>query len=577
MRITQNNFYNRFVADQQSIKEQLNRLSQQISSGMKIKYGFENPRVFSDTLRLDYEEHTLTQAVEVATDAQNFANNTDSVMFQFTDALTRFKTLLIQAANGSNADSNYFAISNELKSLKEHFINLGNSSINGRYLFSGTKLDVKPLDDSGNYYGNGEELKAVVGAGVEVPYNIPGLDLFFGEDGNVSRSVTTNVALRKFGTEEPASLTTTLGEITGNTDDYDFTIQGRRSDGTFFVTNPPVTLTETDTVQDLLNRIEDAFAPGPVDVSLVNGYIHVKDKKEGRSLLDFHIYGESGGGDSIEFVKSDGVAANVYADNVPFEQIGKNGFRGNMPQIVKEDGSIATGSTKLIETAGLSSFPLNTELTVAFSDGTNPSSFDISLNDTMTYQQLIENIKTSIENDANTVITDVNVSLDRNGRIIVKGDGLTSFFMYDNNNDGDNLPAILFNTNNALTIDDPKHDFFAAIDEAIEAVENGLVYPDGGSSNLARNAGIENALARIDHVLDHVGKEHTKIGAMSNSLKYAVERSETLKINVQSLRSEVLDTDIGEASVRLNQLSINFQAMMASIAKVQNLSLVNYL
>ncbi|WP_300366040.1 flagellin, partial [Hydrogenimonas sp.] len=112
---------------------------------------------------------------------------------------------------------------------------------------------------------------------------------------------------------------------------------------------------------------------------------------------------------------------------------------------------------------------------------------------------------------------------------------------------------------------------------AIEAVENGLVYPDGGSSNLARNAGIENALARIDHVLDHVGKEHTKIGAMSNSLKYAVERSETLKINVQSLRSEVLDTDIGEASVRLNQLSINFQAMMASIAKVQNLSLVNYL
>jgi flagellar hook-associated protein 3 FlgL len=136
---------------------------------------------------------------------------------------------------------------------------------------------------------------------------------------------------------------------------------------------------------------------------------------------------------------------------------------------------------------------------------------------------------------------------------------------------------MLFNANNALTIDDPKHDLFAAIDDAIEAVENGLLYPDGTNDALSRNPGIENALARIDHLIEHVGKEHTKIGAMSNSLTYAVERSETLKLNVQTLRSDVLDTDIGEATMKLNQLSLNYQAMMASIARVQNLSLVNYL
>ena len=90
MRITQNNFYNTFINDQQSIKQQLDAVSRQISSGMKIKYGYEDPSVFTDTLRLDYEEHSLSQAVSVATDAQSFANNTDSVMFQFTDALTRF-------------------------------------------------------------------------------------------------------------------------------------------------------------------------------------------------------------------------------------------------------------------------------------------------------------------------------------------------------------------------------------------------------------------------------------------------------------------------------------------------------
>jgi flagellar hook-associated protein 3 FlgL len=336
MRITQNNFYNRFVADQQSIKRQLDMLTRQISSGMKIKYGFEDPQVFTDTLRLDYEEHTLTQAVEVATDAQNFANNTDSVMFQFTDALTRFKTLLIQAANGSNADSNYYAISNELKSLKEHFVNLGNSSINGRYLFSGTKLDTKPLDDAGNYYGNGEELKAVVGAKVEVPYNIPGEALFFGEDLNVNRTVTTNIALKEAESGETASLGTTLEEITGSANGYDFTIQGRKSDGEIFTTN--ATLSASATVQDLLNEIEAAFGNDQVEVSLVNGYIQVRDKKAGSSLLDFHIYGtENGGAGTLEFVKSEGVGANVYAGNVPFEKVGENRFRGNMPQYVLSD------------------------------------------------------------------------------------------------------------------------------------------------------------------------------------------------------------------------------------------------
>ncbi|HIP14637.1 MAG TPA: hypothetical protein EYG74_04020, partial [Sulfurimonas autotrophica] len=66
MRITQNNFFNRFVFDQQKIKTELNSVNRQISSGIKIKYGYEDTSVFTDTLRLDYEEHSLSQIVNVA-------------------------------------------------------------------------------------------------------------------------------------------------------------------------------------------------------------------------------------------------------------------------------------------------------------------------------------------------------------------------------------------------------------------------------------------------------------------------------------------------------------------------------
>ena len=570
MRITQNNFYNTFINDQQSIKQQLEAVSRQISSGMKIKYGYEDPSVFTDTLRLDYEEHSLSQAVSVATDAQNFANNTDSVMFQFTDALTRFKTLLIQAANGANADSNYFAISNEMKSLKQHLIDLGNSSINGRFLFSGSKLDTKPLDDTGRYHGNGEELKAVVGADVEIPYNISGEELFLGEDSNVSRVITTNL-VQKDSNGEVVGPETTIGEWTGGTG-MTFVVAGRTSDGTIFQEelpkpNPTVNpYSVTDTVQDVLNDIADIYGSDSVNVRMNNGLITVEDKMKGSSLLDLHLFAVDNNGKEYTFIQSVNDDDNKKYDTISFEKTGKSEFRGNVPQIVKADNSVATGSTKLQETAGID---LSSGRTLNIGINGVDAAAKINIDETTSYRELMNQIESSV---ASITGNPAKVFFDDVGRIVVESEGLNDFSLHDATS-----PSILFNANNALTVDDPKHDFFAAIDEAIEAVENGLLYPDGTSDTLSRNPGIENALARIDHLIEHVGKEHTKIGAMSNSLQYAVERSETLKLNVQSLRSDVLDTDIGEATMKLNQLSLNYQAMMASIARVQNLSLVNYL
>ncbi|WP_457594549.1 flagellar hook-associated protein FlgL [Hydrogenimonas sp.] len=611
MRITQNNFYNTFVNDQQRIKEQLDQLNQQISSGVKIKYGYEDPQIFSDTLRLDYEETTLTQAVNVSTDAQSFAGNTDSVMFQFTDALTRFKTLMIQAANGANSDSNYFAISNEMKSLKEHLINLSNSSINGRYLFSGTALDVKPIDDNGVYMGNGESLKAVVGANVEVPYNIPGTDLFLGEDGNFARKVTTNVPMRDLNADSAVTLQSSIADFTGKSDDYTFYLRGRNGDGSVF--EESFTMGATQSVEELLNAIESYYTPNSVDVTVENGYIQVTDRQKGRSLLDFHLYGQNDNdGTVVSFIESGftGSDATVY-DDADFQKIDGTTLRGNYSQIVRDGNGYAVRSTLLNDVAGADltggslllsgsdrngtafgySFDLDAPTDI-FGNAVNNSDGTAADHTTLTYGQLVDAVAVAVSGIADqgsfeANVTEarkfVDVSLDEKGRITIRDksgtDTSITFNMHDANSGyGTAVPsALVFNANNALTIDDPKHDLFASIDAAIEAVENGRLYPDGGSSVNPRNAGIENALERIDHVLEHVGKEHTKIGAMSNSLNYAVERSETLKINVQTLRSDILDTDIGEATVKLNQLSLNFQAMLASIAKVQNLSLVNYL
>jgi len=155
-----------------------------------------------------------------------------------------------------------------------------------------------------------------------------------------------------------------------------------------------------------------------------------------------------------------------------------------------------------------------------------------------------------------------------------------SISLYDPNSDNFTAGAassiMTFNTNNALTITDPKTDFFKSIDDMITAVEDHKLYPDASSGH-ARNVGIENAIAKMDDLQDHVFRMHSKIGAQSNTLNTSLERTQILEVSTMSLRSDVIDTDLAESSLRLQQLTTNYQAMLSTVGRVSKLSLVNYL
>ncbi|MDF1876881.1 flagellar biosynthesis protein FlgL [Sulfurimonas sp. SAG-AH-194-L11] len=150
----------------------------------------------------------------------------------------------------------------------------------------------------------------------------------------------------------------------------------------------------------------------------------------------------------------------------------------------------------------------------------------------------------------------------------------------DSNGDGTldtaSTSSMVFNANNALTIRDPKTDFFTAINEMIEAVESFSNNPDA-DANVKRNVGIQNAITMMDDLQDHTFRIQSVVGAQSNTLSNSVERIGILEISTMSLRSSVIDTDLAEASLKLSQLTLNYQAMLSTVGKVSQLSLVNYL
>jgi len=732
MRVTSSMYYNSlYSTNNLKINNELFDVNKQIASGLKIQYAKDDVRTFTETMRLDNELVSIGQIKKSTESGYKVSNQTDVVLNEFETSMNRTRTLLVNAANGTHSTDSLDAIAGELRGLEKHFKNLANTSINGEFLFSGSAVNTRPIDDNGVYHGNDAGMDSFLGSNSTQKYNLTGSELFLGEDKGTRRNVTTNVIQENLSKKYPGFTATsaqngsfatitkddTIRDLMGDTDStvdtvtqkHHFYIRGVKSDGTSF--NKQIDMKDDDKIDYLLSEIGKAYGNTSnlqlVNVGLnSNGQITIEDKMQGSSKLDFHMVGavdfdQSDGNDEAnindavyganagqisnldggetnfaevinpttppandlyvkEFIKSpyasststisniDGLLydrtsftkdGSELTSNVP--QVLKSYNTSSVPHVVLEKNAFAVPSTKLSDVADTQTeiLPSTTPKTYTldgttfklvgktiggaamdididlkntanggstFTDnisGNTYSIFDMTSTpraavnaDDMTYQQLMDVINMTTTGIYPTANTDVaydkavadskaagNTFLTYDGKIKFDDansyDTKASLSLYDSKS-GDFTSAsssvVSFNANNALTIIDPKTDFFKNLDEAITAVEDHKVYPDS-SGGTQRNLGIENAISMLDKLQSHISRSHSVVGAQSNTLTNSLERSQLLEISTMTLRSSVIDTDIAEASLKLQQLNLNYQAMLSTVGKVSQLSLVNYL
>jgi flagellar hook-associated protein 3 FlgL len=353
MRVTNTLFYTNSVAEHQSAMKKMYDVDKQIASGLKIQNSYEDSGIYVDAMRLNYEIATLEQTKETSAKGQTFAQNTDSTMNQIEEALEQFKTKLIQANSSVHSSTSLNAIADELEGLKTHLLSLGNTSINGQFIFSGSSLLQKPLNSEGVYVGNGESLKALIGSGVELPYNINGQSLFLGTDNDYSRVISTNLEMLNQSklnpnvmTEEDGNLVSsevylsendTIRDLVGDTNAISaddpkavFYLSGRKGDGTTFAKT--IQIDTNSKVSDLLENIGTAYGNTAsnkvVDVTMnVRGQIEVKDLNLGKQILEMNIFGAidrnapSGTvGDALQIMNSDNLTLKPNVDIIAFNK-----------------------------------------------------------------------------------------------------------------------------------------------------------------------------------------------------------------------------------------------------------------
>ncbi|NPA11291.1 MAG: flagellar hook-associated protein FlgL [Epsilonproteobacteria bacterium] len=935
MRVTQFTYINNFVNLQQKQLTELSKKQMQISSGKKINNIYDDPTVYIKDLGLKEEINGLDQVNRSASFAQTFARETDTTINDIVTTLGSFKTKLLAAANDTENITSREAIVSELTGMLEHLKDLANTSIDGKYIFSGSAFDTKAIGDDLKYHGNDQKVKAFLGAGVEREYNIPGSEIFLGKDSDYKKHMTVNVVqydkmkanpefvvrgkdgklyidkhLKDHGkapdaedvpVNEPVTNQSEIRMLTGVEDKYDsatdtytdgisyFYIKGRKPNGESF--NSKFSLKNSASVDQLLTKIGEAYGNTAtskvVEVTLNDmGEIQVKDVASGKMTSDFFMVATDenpnasqadkdngtafynsfedvvkNGAYVVEFQKSDFntirdantiKASNQYFDNrvfefasdfklldgsryalnpdllknvfgtegLLFEDTNADGINDNLTQtgsvdfirlygkdtdgndvdvniqitdtttmddLIKTiknnfgdvnvkldngkivitdntleekndsskmqismqtyndtdgDGTLELGDDKLVNALRRSDFT-NEDKIYLDSQGTiqqgnvsqitrdgyrhvnvydkngnkidvreelienpqyyaddktriadvagyeDPTELDgrefvvnfldkdgnykravITLRDTpytdasgnehystfwvdenndgvrddnevydifgenadeltpandrlvskseldpvtckvcnkeerttgMTYEQLnnvisllvtgkYQDIDNTTDQETEFKTTkdaitaaqqEVDIALDDKGRLKIEdlhsSPSKIRVSIFDKTASETGEPSFLtFQSNDAITIDEPAVDFFETLQKSIDAVKNGRNFADGDSPN-PRSYGIQGAIEAIDHVMDHVRRSHAHIGAVSNEFNMTIERVETLKVHVQTLQSDNIDTDIGEASMELNALQLSYQGLLASISKVNKLTLLNYL
>ncbi|GAA9351057.1 flagellar hook-associated protein FlgL [Helicobacter pylori] len=345
MRVTFGSKYNQMNNYQNALQNKINDANTQIASGLKIRYGYQNSDINNQNLKFQYEENTLDQGIDVAQNAYTSTLNTDKALQEFSKTMETFKTKLIQSANDVHSETSRAAIANDLERLREHMMNVANTSIGGEFLFGGSKVDRPPIDSEGKYHGNGEDLNALVSSDNLVPYNISGQDLFLGADKDKHKLITTNIKLLNQNKLHPdvmdalehSSLpeevfikpSDTLRELIGDNDKDPtndpkefFYLQGIRPDGSSFkekfaLSKAYQNKESATKVSDLLDKIGHAYGNTSqnkvVDVSLNNwGQIEIKNLTPGSENLDFHLISSDGDFDDLDALRSSGKRVTEY-------------------------------------------------------------------------------------------------------------------------------------------------------------------------------------------------------------------------------------------------------------------------
>ncbi len=152
MRVTNNMLINNMVYNLNQNLRTLEKLQYQKATGKKFRVPSDNPIGASKSLKFHTDISKLEQYKRNAEDAMSWMTDTEAALGEIGEVLKRAYELSIDVANGTKkAPEDLQKVKEEIDQLREHLIQIGNTTYAGRHIFSGYKTDKPLLDEDGTY------------------------------------------------------------------------------------------------------------------------------------------------------------------------------------------------------------------------------------------------------------------------------------------------------------------------------------------------------------------------------------------------------------------------------------------
>jgi flagellar hook-associated protein 3 FlgL len=175
MRVTQSMLSNNMLRNLSNSYSKLGKLQDQISTQKKFTKPSDDP--VSAMLAMNYRTdlNRIEQFQRNIGEAKNWIDSTDDALDKGVMALQRIRELTVQASNGTLEGNQKKNIMEEIKELKEHLINIGETQVGGKYIFNGTQTNVKPAEDG--TFGEGA-INLEVFSNIKIQVNMSGNEIF---------------------------------------------------------------------------------------------------------------------------------------------------------------------------------------------------------------------------------------------------------------------------------------------------------------------------------------------------------------------------------------------------------------
>lgn len=194
MRVTSNMMNAQFLLNLNRSGNRMSDLQTQMSTGRKINKPSDDPVGITYSMRYRAELASNEQYQDNVDGALSWLEFSDQMIGQVGSIIQRLKELTVQASNSTNPQSALDSIKTEVEQLKEQLIDIGNSKLNGKYIFNGQTYDIKPYDFpkdannlsdttlAGDLLTDSGDIKYIVGDSIQLSINISGNAIFGNPD-----------------------------------------------------------------------------------------------------------------------------------------------------------------------------------------------------------------------------------------------------------------------------------------------------------------------------------------------------------------------------------------------------------